>query len=268
MRKLREPPSEVDLVDDLPPPRRGPDAIDKLIERLGPSTVCEALAPLLTPDRIERIDAVLGARLGSVVPVVEDVYEPHNGAAVIRTGEALGLQELHVVEPKIRFQAARGITRGCHRWIDLHRWRDSHECIAALQARGFRVLATEPEAATPLDTVAVDQPIAVVFGNERSGLPARTVDACDGRVALPMHGFTQSFNLSVSAALVLSQLAARRRAHLGSTGDLVDSRLGWLRARWFALKIRGAVGVVDRIVAARTHRDVATGPRSRDNLDS
>jgi tRNA (guanosine-2'-O-)-methyltransferase len=267
VRKLREPVA-VDATDALPPPRRGPDAIDRMIERLGPQRVCDALEPLLTPDRRERIDAVLAARLGSVVPVVEDVYDPHNGAAVIRTAEAFGLQELHVIEPGLRFQAAHGITRGCHRWIDLHRWHDSHDTIAALRGRGFRVLATGPDATRTIDDVAVDAPVAVLFGNERHGLTPRTAAACDETIALPMYGFTQSFNLSVSAALVLSQLAHRRRALLGATGDLAPERRAWLRARWFALKIRAAVQVVDRLVAGGTHQDVAPGPRSRDNPGS
>lgn len=271
MRKQREPiAGEATVVDDelAPPRRRGPDAIDRMIERFGPVAVCAALAPLLTDERIAGIDRVLAARLGSVVPVVEDVYDPFNGAAVIRTAEALGLQELHVVEPGLRFQAAHGITRGCHRWIDLHRWPDATGAIAALAARGFRVLATGPAAAHTLDDVAVDQPVAVLFGNERSGLTARTVAACHGTIALPMYGFTQSFNLSVSAALAMSQLAARRRALLGTTGDLAPERVAWLRARWFALKLRGAVAIVERIVAGQTQQDVAPGPRSRDNPGS
>ena len=269
VRKVRDPVSVSALsVDELPPPRRGPDAIDRMIARLGPAVVCDALIAMLTPDRIARIDQVLAARLGSVIPVVEDLFDPHNGAAVIRTAEALGLQELHVVEPGLRFQAAAGITRGCHRWIDLHRWRDSHDAIAALRGRGFRVFATGPDAAHTVDDVAVDRPLAVLFGNEHAGLPARTVAACDETIALPMHGFTQSYNLSVSAALAMSQLGARRRAHLGATGDLAADRLAWLRARWFALKIRGAVGVVERIVAGRTQPDVAPEPRSRDNPGS
>jgi tRNA(Leu) C34 or U34 (ribose-2'-O)-methylase TrmL len=86
-----------------------------------------------------------------------------------------------------------------------------------------------------------DPPIAVVFGNEHAGLPAATMAACDGAIALPMHGFTQSFNLSVSAALALAQLAARRRAHLGAVGDLTPAQIhtcapaGWrsrCAARW------------------------------------
>ena len=247
MRKLRERPLEVPVEDDLPPPGpRSPDAIDRLIATHGPDTVVRVLSPMLTAERIARIDAVLAARLTTVVPVVEDVYEPHNGAAVIRSAEALGLQELHVLETGVRFQAARGITRGCHRWMDLVRWHDPAACVAALHARGFTVYATTPESAVSTESIDVSRPVAVVFGNEHAGLPASTIAACDGAVALPMFGFTQSYNLSVSAALLTSHLASRRRALLGSTGDLDDTRRTLLRARWIALSLRGAAGIVER----------------------
>ena len=249
---------------EVPPPRG--DAIDDLIVRHGSDAVIAALAPYLTAERIEGIDRVLAARLGSVTGVVEDVYDPFNGAAVIRTAEALGLAGLHIVETGLRFQAAKGITRGCHRWMQLARWPSAPACIAALHADGVRVLATSPDAVETLDSVDVSTPIAVMFGNEHAGLPPETVAACDGAIALPMFGFTQSYNLSVSAALALSQLAARRRAFLGQPGDLTPARLAHLRARWFALKVRGAVGVVDRIVAPRTRSDVASEPHSRDNV--
>jgi tRNA (guanosine-2'-O-)-methyltransferase len=241
------------------------DAIDRMIDAHGPDVVIAALAPQVSPERLARIDAVLAARLGSVTGVVEDVYDPFNGAAVIRTAEALGLSSLHVIETGLRFQAAKGITRGCHRWMELARWPDAAACVGALHARGFRLLATAPDATATLDDVDVTRPIAVVFGNEHAGLPAATLAACDGAIALPMFGFTQSYNLSVSAALALSQLAARRRAVLGAAGDLPAALQARLRARWVALKVRGAVGLVDRAVAAGTRSGVATEPHSRDN---
>ncbi|MEZ4404185.1 MAG: RNA methyltransferase [Kofleriaceae bacterium] len=271
MRKLRPPqpkPGPRPSADDDDPVTftpRGPDAIDRMIARLGPDAVLAALAPMLTADRVARIDAVLAARLASVVGVVEDVYDPFNGAAVIRTSEALGLAGLHVIETGLRFQAAKGITRGCHRWMAIERWATAPACVDALHARGFRVFATAPGATHTIDTVDVAAPIAVVFGNEHAGLPPATVAACDGTIALPMHGFTQSFNLSVSAALALAQLASRRRGHLGAVGDLPPATLAHLRARWFALKVRGAVGLVDRIVGGETRQDVAAQPHSRDN---
>src|SRR5512138_2252699 len=110
-----------------------------MIERHGADAVCAVLGPMLTPERIARIDAVLAARIASIVPIVEDTYDPHNAAATIRTTEALGMGELHVIEPGDRFQPAWGITRGAHRWMEIQRWKDPHAAFAALRARGFRV---------------------------------------------------------------------------------------------------------------------------------
>jgi tRNA (guanosine-2'-O-)-methyltransferase len=241
------------------------DALDRLIDVHGPALVCEALAPLLSIDRISRIDAVLDARLGSLTAIIEDLYDPHNGAAAIRSTEALGLQEFHAVEPNQRFSVAGGITMGCHRWIDLHRWPTVSDCVSALRSRGFRVYATAPGATQSLDAIDVSTPLAVLFGNEHAGVSAEALAECDGALAIPMFGFTESFNLSVSVALVMSRLAERRRAALGARGDLSAETRARLRARWFGLKIRGAIGVIERHVSARTRPDVATGTQPRDD---
>lgn len=226
------------------------DAISRIIERHGPDAVCAALAPLLTAERIARIDEVLANRLGSVVTVVEDTYDPHNAAATIRTTEAIGLGELHVIEPEERFSAAGGVTKGAHKWIELHRWRSSAAAIGALRARGFRVFATLPGAPHSIDDIDVSTPLAVAFGNEHAGLTREAIDACDGAIGIPMFGFTESFNLSVTVALAMSQIAARRRVAIGSLGDFEDHRRRTLRARWFALKLRGAVGILERTLGS------------------
>jgi tRNA (guanosine-2'-O-)-methyltransferase len=241
------------------------DAIDRLIEQHGPDLVLEAARPLLTDDRLARIESVLDARLTSVVTVIEDLHDPHNGAAAIRSTEALGLQEFHVIEPNERFAALKGITKGCHRWIDLVRWPDIGGCVAHLRARGFRVLATEPASPVDIDHLDMSSPVAVVFGNEHRGVTAEAAAACDGAVAIPMFGFTESFNLSVAVALVQSRLAERRRAHLGARGDLAAARRTHLRARWAALRLRAAVGVIERYVSERTRPDVAPGTHSGDD---
>lgn len=220
-----------------------------MIDRYGPAAVCEALEPMLSAERIARIDHVLASRLASVVTVVEDTYDPHNAAATIRTTEALGLQELHVVETNERFAAASGITRGSHRWIDLQRWPVATEAVAALRARGFCVLATAPGATASVEDVEVKRPIAIMFGNEHAGLTKDAIGACDGAIAVPMFGFTESYNLSVTVGLAMSRVAARRRAYIGAMGDLEDARRARLRARWFALRIRAVVDIVDRKLA-------------------
>lgn len=225
------------------------DAIDRVIERHGAEAVCAALLPMLTPERVARIDTVLANRLASVVTIVEDTYDPHNAAATIRTTEAIGLHQLHVLEPGERFGIAGGVTRGAHRWIDLVRWKDPVAAVKALQGRGFRVFATLPGAPHSIEDVDVGSPIAVAFGNEHDGLRDETVAACDGALGVPMFGFTESFNLSVTVALAMSRIATRRRAAIGAPGDLPDELRRLLRARWFALKIRGAIGVLERKLA-------------------
>lgn len=237
------------------------DSLDKIIELHGPDVVCAALTPLLSADRIARVEAVLDARLTSVTVALEDLYDPHNGAATLRSIEALGLQDVHAIEPTYRFSAHKGITRGCDRWLDLHRWRDVGSCVAALKGDGFRVYATAPDAAVDVEDIDVSTPVAVLFGNEHEGVSGGADAACDGTVAIRMHGFTESFNLSVSVALVTGRLAARRRAHLGASGDLPAARRAHLRARWFGLRIRGAIGVIQRHVSGETRPDVAPGTR-------
>jgi tRNA (guanosine-2'-O-)-methyltransferase len=222
------------------------DAITRAIQRYGADAVCATLAPMLTPERIARMDAVLAARLQSVATIVEDTYDPHNAAATIRTTEAIGLAELHVVEPGARFSAAHGVTRGAHRWIRLERWTAMVDVAASLRARGFRVYATRPGATSTIEDVDVTQPIAVAFGNEHAGLSEAALAACDGALGVPMYGFSESFNLSVTVALAMSRIANRRREALGTLGDLDDTQRRELRARWFAMKIRGSIGILER----------------------
>jgi tRNA (guanosine-2'-O-)-methyltransferase len=230
--------------------RRVGDAIERMIDRHGPEAVCRALESLLTPDRVARIDGVLDARLASVAAAVEDTYDPHNAAATIRTSEALGLQELHVIEPGERFSAVKGVTRGAHRWIDLHRYPAADVAVHALRGRGFRVYATSPDArAVSVEDIDVTTPLAVIFGNEHDGVSEQAIAACEGTLTVPMFGFTESYNLSVTVGLAMSRLAARRRAHLGCPGDLAPERRARLRARWFALRIRAAVNIVERKLA-------------------
>ncbi|MEZ4368597.1 MAG: RNA methyltransferase [Kofleriaceae bacterium] len=236
-------------------------AIDPAIAAYGPARVVEILAPLLTESRRARIEAVLTARLASLAPILEDTFDPHNAAAAIRTSEALGLAGLHAVEP-CKGLTSHGVTRGCDRWLEITRWATPQACADALRARGFAVYATAPDATVTLDDVAVDRPVAVMFGNEHAGLSAPARAACDGALAIPMFGFTESFNLSVSVALVMSRLAARRRALLGRPGDLDVDTIATLRAQWYAAKLQGAPEIVARAVAGATRPDVAAAPRA------
>jgi tRNA (guanosine-2'-O-)-methyltransferase len=220
--------------------------IEPWIDRFGPEPVRQVLAELLSAERRERIEQILAQRLCSVTAIVEETYDPHNAAATIRTAEALGLSDLHVAAPRADFRS-KGVTRGTDRWIDVHAWPSFVECATALRGRGFRVVATLPDAADDLSTIDVSTPVAVAFGNEHEGLSAAAIAACDGAVRIPMFGFAESYNLSVSVALALSQLGARRRALLApALGDLPSERRDRLRAGWYGLKQRAVSSILER----------------------
>lgn len=221
--------------------------IEPWIDRYGPERVRQVLAELLSAERIERIEQVLALRLTSLTAVVEQTYDPHNAAATIRTAEALGLSELHVAAPRADFISAKGVTRGTDLWIDVRQWPSFVECARALRAGGFRVVATLPDAKEDLSTIDVSTPVAVAFGNEHEGLSEEAIAACDGAVRIPMFGFAESFNLSVSVAMVLSQLGARRRAMIApALGELSEERRDRLRACWYGMKQRAVGSILER----------------------
>ncbi len=224
--------------------------VDLLIERYGIDTVIEAVTPLLEEGRIETLEAGLDHKLQSLTVVLENLYDPHNGAAAVRSSEAFGLCEIHTVDgPTGAFHAAPDVSVGTQKWIDLHGHASAARCAAELKARGFVLCATVPGAAMELEEIPVDAPLALWFGNEREGLSEVAQDLCDHRVSIEMQGFCQSFNLSVSVAIFVHRLAAKRRQVLGSVGDLDEESRSFLRARWRATGIRGLSHILERHVS-------------------
>ena len=211
------------------------------------------LTGLVTPQRLARMAVVLAARTAHLTVVFEDVYHPHNASAVLRTCECLGLQDVHVVEGAMRFRPSRDIARGSARWLTLQRWRhdegrDVEACLAHLRARGYAVVATSPgQDAIPLEAVALDRPLAICFGTEETGLSPAAFAAADVRVTIPTPGFTRSLNVSVTAALVLYQLATRLRAG-GPGWELPAARCDDLRLLWLADESRSARGIAREVL--------------------
>lgn len=201
-------------------------------------TLLASLSGLVTPARLARMDAVLANRTRHLTVVFEDVYHPHNASAVLRTCECLGLQDVHVVEGQKRFRPNVEIVHGAARWLTLHRWRrpaghDVHSCLETLRERGFRIVATSPrEDAVPLGEIPLEQPLAVCFGTEETGLTPEVLAAADLCAQIPMPGFTRSLNVSVTAAVVLYDLTTRLRARelpwRLSASEQADLRLLWL----------------------------------------
>ena len=240
------------------------DLADTLIARYGAETVIAALSPQTSEERATRIEQVLAERLGGLTVVVENLHNPHNGAAALRSCEAVGLSSLHVVETAERFQFSKKVSIGCEKWVAIHRHPTFPECAATLRASGFELYAAVPGAELSVHDVDASRPTALVFGNELDGLTPLAIEACDRSFSIPMSGFTQSLNLSVSVAVSVHTLAARLRSSLAGEGDLPEAERAHLRARWYALGIRGVEGTVDRFVSDRTHSGVGPVTRSRD----
>lgn len=176
------------------------------------------LQEILTPERMVTFDQVLAKRTRRLSVVVEDIYQPHNASAVLRSCDCFGVQNVHILEYQNEYELNPNVSLGSSKWLTLHHHRESDgidpitECFDQLRASGHRILATTPHTDdTTLEDVDVSQPIALVFGNEGRGISDRVKAEADGFVKIPMHGFTESFNISVSAALCLYTLTQKIR---------------------------------------------------------
>ena len=192
-------------------------------------------AALLLERRKARIDQVVAQRVRGLTLVLEHVHDPHNLAAVLRTSEALGLQDLHVVASPKGFRPSQAVTQGADKWLDVHKHAGAAACADELHRQGFRILGSRLEGnAIDLAALPFGERLALVFGNEHAGLSAEFAERCDGFFRIPMLGFSQSFNISVAVGITLAT-AMRRRRELGLGGDLTAPERDELRRRFYAL---------------------------------
>ncbi len=218
----------------------------KEVDHGDPATTVAAMAEIMTDDRRQRLDEVVAGRLRSVTVVFENLHDPHNGAAALRSCEAMGVDTVHVVGERLRFSDK--VTQGCDKWIRIRHHASLAACVAALRADGFQLVAALPPepGAVPLDTIPADRPTAFLLGNEHAGLTPEARAACDLQYTIPMAGFTESFNLSVATAISLYSFTQRRRALLGAPGDLPAPAQLALRAQYYAMDVRGADLIIAR----------------------
>ena len=200
----------------------------------------DALENMPNPDRLERLDAVLDQRLSGVTVLLEDVYHPQNMGACIRTLEALGVQNVHIVEGDAPFEPHPKVTQGCHKWVDMHRYATASEAVRALKQSGYRVLATDVEATRTIDDLDFSTPAALCFGNELDGISAELRGAADERFRIPMWGWTRSYNLSVALGMTLYTATRARRRAIGHESDLSPAERESLRRRWLGFARKGS----------------------------
>lgn len=172
----------------------------------------EFLAGYVTESKREGIARILGDRTRHLTIALEDIYQPHNASACLRTCECLGVQDVHIVETRNEYRPNDGVALGSSKWLSLHHYHTTASCLETLRRKDYRIVATSPETdGYDLTDLPLDRPVALLFGTEEKGLSPAALEAADATLRLPMYGFTQSYNISVTVAISLSQLVERLR---------------------------------------------------------
>ena len=198
------------------------------------------LARFVSDHKKQFIEKVLAERTRYVTVVLEDIYQSQNASAVLRTLECMGLQDVHIVEDTSKYHLNVRVLKGANKWLTLHRYRNKGEhnietCYRQLRESGYRILLADPAPdGTAIDEVKVDEgPIALVFGNELRGSSAYAIEKADKKIRIPMFGFTESLNISVSVAICLNTILPKIRSlenYTGLSNEEQDSiRLNWYR---------------------------------------
>lgn len=206
------------------------------------------LETFLTPRRIALFDKVIQERTNHFTVATQDVYQLHNTSAVIRSCEVFGIQNIHVIEERKPKRIDREIAMGAQKWVDVNRYSTSKECIQELRNRGYQIVATTPHGeSTALHDFNIDKPSAIFFGTEKDGLSEEILREADCSIRIPMVGFTESLNISVSAAIILQHI----------TSVLKDSTINWelsieekenLKYEWLKKCIKNSDTIISRYI--------------------
>ena len=195
----------------------------------------EFLENILTDNRKERFLNVLKNRTNHFTIAVEDIFQMHNTSAVMRSCEVFGIQELNVIEQRYGKSIDKEIAMGAQKWVDINAFDSISGCVDSLKAKGYQIIATTPhENDCLMDDFDISKPSALFFGTERDGLSEEILQKADGFLKIPMVGFTESLNISVSAAIIIQNLMHRlRNSDINwqlSDEEILKKRLQWARS--------------------------------------
>ncbi len=168
---------------------------------------------IISDNKKEMFDRIASERTKHITVAIENVYQEHNASAVLRSCDCFGLQEMHVIEKDNQYKVQRDIALGAGRWVDMYNYNQGNQvtkdCIDRLKSNGYTIVATTPHTENTIYDLDLSKPIALVFGTERRGISEEVEKMADTFVKIPMYGFTESFNISVSVAIILNTLRQR-----------------------------------------------------------
>ncbi|WP_196894803.1 TrmH family RNA methyltransferase [Aureivirga marina] len=197
------------------------------------------LEQFVTPERQALFDKVLEERTRHFTVVLEDLYQKHNTSAVVRSCDIFGVQDVHIIEKKYNSQVSRHVAKGAQKWLDFHQYNsfdddNTGNCIKSLKEKGYQIIATTPHNDSCfLPDFDITKKSAFVFGVEKEGVSERMMQEADGFLKIPMYGFTESFNISVAAAVILNDVTGRMRASEDldwklSENERLEKKLEWM----------------------------------------
>jgi len=210
----------------------------------------------VTEERIKRFDAVIKNRTRHITIALEDIYQSHNTSAVLRTCDCFGIQDVHIIENKNKYSVNPDIALGSSKWLNIYEY-NSHEnntldCINKLKEKGYKVFATSPHAdALEISEINLNQKITLLFGTEKEGLSEIALKNADEHVKIPMYGFTESFNISVSAALSLFYLTEKLR-HSDINWRLNEDDINPILIEWYKNTIKDADLLEHRFLSGKS----------------
>jgi tRNA (guanosine-2'-O-)-methyltransferase len=191
-----------------------------------------------TENRKQRFEEVINNRTRFLTIVLEDIYQPQNASAVLRTCDCFGIQDVHIIENANKYQVNPDVALGSSNWLTLYNYNtkeaNTADCLNNLKKQGYTLIAATPhENDLLLDDITIDRKTAIIFGTEKGGLSEAAHKFADSYMKIPMYGFTESFNISVSAAITLFSLTERLRKseidwHL-SKEELIDIKIEWIK---------------------------------------
>ncbi|MCF7568539.1 RNA methyltransferase [Sabulilitoribacter arenilitoris] len=194
----------------------------------------EHLEGYLTESRKARFDAVLSQRTKHFTVATEDVYQLHNTSAVIRSCDVFGIQEVNIVEEQNTKRIDKEIAMGSQKWVDVNRFHSVKDCLSDLKQKGYQIVATTPHKNdTLLDDFDVTKKACFFFGRETKGLSEEVIDNADSFLKIPMVGFTESLNISVSAAIILQHVTNKlKQTDINwqlTEEEILEKRLDWCK---------------------------------------
>lgn len=209
----------------------------------------------ISDNKQELFNRIIKDRTRHITVVLENLFQPHNAAAVLRSCDCFGVQDVHVIENSNQYAPNKEIDMGSSKWLNINRYNQKEEntidCINELKRQGYKIIATTPHTDDcGIDELPVDQPIALLFGTEKSGLTEEALEASDAYVKLPMYGFTESYNISVSVALALFNVTERMRKDESIQWQLSEQEQDAIRLQW-AKKVVKKSDTVEAILKER-----------------